>query len=247
MDEGRIVELCGYIRNHVVHLDKYMRPMFNPNDKRVLVIGSGWGTETYWCLANGATEVIGLDPAARSDLPIKQALGELDPELVFRFQHRQLTLSELATDVGFDAIISNNVFEHISDLSGTFHECRRFLARPGQRLHIFTDPLFYSSSGSHLPVKPWEHLQQPDDHALKKALGPGANWQQWRNGLNRMTLTEFVDAARRAGMFIESMSIIPDRNRKVYKQAASEFSFPVMPLDALLEGISCTLAFPHNI
>jgi hypothetical protein len=247
MDEARLQQLTEYIRRHLSHLDKYMRPMFEPKGKRVLILGSGWGTETYWCLLNGAREVVGIDPASRPTLPIETALREAGPELVNRFRHVETVLNDLPTDTGFDALISNNVFEHIADLAGTFHECRRFMTRPGQRLHIFTDPLFYSSPGSHLPVPPWEHLRQPNDEALRVVAGEGGNWLQWRNGLNRMNLGDFLEAAKREGMYLEYLSIIPDRNRKAYRDLAPGFVVPVMPMDALLEGISCTLAFPQNI
>lgn len=153
------------------------------------------------------------------------------------------TLADLPTDQ-FDAIISNNVFEHIFDIVGTLEECRRFMPDKNNRLHIFTDPLFYSSVGSHLPIDPWEHLRIDEDE-MKQKLPPDANWDQYKNGLNRMTITSFLDSVRRAGMAVEHLSVVPDRNRELYLNFNRDMR--VAPMDALLEGISCTLAFPENL
>ena len=78
----------------------------------------------------------------------------------------------------FDLVLSNNVFEHVSDIQRTLSACAR-VTRHNGRIAIFTDPLYYSSVGSHLSLEPWEHLwgdgntirerllrMLPADHAL---------------------------------------------------------------------------------
>lgn len=243
MTPERVEEIKSYIEKHVVHLDKYMRPMFDPRGKRVLVIGSGWGTETYWCLLNGATEVVGADPAERPTIPLVELLKSAGANMAGKFTHHEGIISDLPASE-FDAIISNNVFEHIFDLRGTFESCRRFMKNKNSRLHIFTDPLYYSSVGAHLPTPPWNHLKVPQE-VLKASLPKGANWSQFTSGLNKMTITSFLDAVRQSGMWIENLSIISDRNRRQYLDLAP--GKEVAPMDALLEGIACTLGFPENV
>lgn len=156
MDQERIDSLKSYIQRHEAHLDQYMLPLIDPAGKRILVLGSGWGTETYWALQRKATYVLGVDPAERSTMPL---LSSLDPALHKSFVHKQGTISALPTE-SFDAVISNNVFEHVFDLAGTMRDCKRFMPKKGSRLCIFTDPLFFSSCGAHLRVDPWAHLTE---------------------------------------------------------------------------------------
>lgn len=241
MDDAWLESLRNYVVRHLGHMNTYMGPLIDPRGKRILVIGSGWGVETYWCLKNGAAQVIGVDPAERSTVPLEAALRDLNPAYLERFCHHQCTLDALPYhDV--DHIISNNVFEHIFDLTGTLMECRRFMSRPQQRLHIFTDPLYYSSVGSHLPVPPWRHLLT-DEQTLKAEVPARANWEQFVNGLNKMTLISFLEAIRDAGLYIEKLSVYPDRNKADFTKYAPP---GIPPMDAMLEGVACTLAFPEN-
>lgn len=242
MDATRLKSLRDYVIKHLGHMNSYMGPMVDPRGKRILVIGSGWGVETYWCLKNGAIKVIGVDPGERPTDPLNSALRDLNPVLLDRFCHYQCTLDELPFHE-IDDIISNNVFEHIFDLRGTFTECRRFMNRRGQRLHIFTDPLYYSSVGAHLPISPWRHLLT-DQETLKSELPAGANWEQFTSGLNKMTLISFLQAVRDSGLYLEKLSVYPDRNRSKFVTYAPP---GVLPLDGMLEGLACTLAFPENV
>ena len=219
-----------------------MSPLVDPRGKRVLVIGSGWGVETFWCLKNGAIRVVGVDPGDRPTMPLESALRHLNPILVGRFTHHRCTLDSLPYE-DIDCIISNNVFEHIFDLEGTFKECRRFMTRKGQRIHIFTDPLYYSSVGAHLTIPPWRHLLI-DEESLKREVPPQSNWEQFSTGLNKMTLISFLEAIRNSDLYIEKLNVFPDRNRADY---LSVLLPGVAPMDALLEGVACTLAFPENI
>lgn len=245
MDQSRLEHLVDYIKRHEGHLSRYLRPLFDPKDKRILVIGSGWGTETYWSLINGASYVLGVDPATRPIEPVVAALNDSGHEA--KFEHRLGSTAMIeASDGPFDAIISNNVFEHISDVAGVLRDCRRLMPNSGNRLHIFTDPLYYSSVGAHLPLLPWEHLT-----ASKRELEVNPNnqaaWAQYETGLNCMTITDFLHSVRDSGMWIEKLSIVPDRNRSKFTDHANDLPPHYKPMDLMLEGISCTLAFPENI
>ena len=248
MDTERLEFLKKYIERHENHLDRYMGAMIDPAGKRILVLGAGWGTETYWALKNGAEFVYGLDPAPRQIEPLLLALSAVSEELVAKFEHTRALIWEIPEEVEpFDAIISNNVVEHVFNLSANLAACKRQIPKPGGRVHIFTDPLFYSSAGSHLPVAPWAHLIESQASLLANLGTTRTNWSEYRHGLNGMTLTSFLEAVREAGMWIENMSVVPDRNRTHFNELLDGMPSGLKPMDLLLEGISCTLAFPQNI
>lgn len=244
MDAAKVAELRAYIERYETHMDRHMLPLCNPEGRRVLVLGSGWGTETYWALKRGASFVYGIDPAPRSTEPLAAALSAAGlPE---RFNHAQGLIWDVPAEVGpFDAIISNNVFEHIFGLSATLAACRPHIPKRGARVHVFTDPLFFSSAGAHLPIGPWEHLTETQS-ALAARPETATGWGAYREQLNGMTITSFLDAVREAGMWIEQMSIVPDRNRATFPALMDALPPGVKPMDLLLEGIGCTLAFPEN-
>jgi len=243
VNDARLSDLKDYVVRHEGHLDKYMGPLIDPKGKRILVLGSGWGTETYWALKNGADHVLGIDPGVRPLEPLKLALADT-PDLVEKFEHRRAFIHELE-DQPFDAIISNNVFEHVFDLAGTLRDCRRFMPQRGNRICIFTDPLFHSSCGSHLPVSPWAHLAESQDRL--RELAGDRNWNEYREGLNGMTLIDFLTAVRESGLMIESLYLVPDRNRGTFPAVSERLPSGLKPMDLLCEGIGCVLAFPQNL
>jgi len=131
------------------HCDHFLTPIADPAGKRVLVAGSGAGTEMLWCLRHGAREVVGVDVAPQTADALTAACLQLN--LDGRFSMMQVAIED-ATSVGrrFDLVLSNNVFEHVGDLPRALGACAELVERDG-RIAIFTDPLFYSSAGSHLP------------------------------------------------------------------------------------------------
>jgi SAM-dependent methyltransferase len=246
MTKERLESLCDYIRKFQAHLDNRVGRYTNPQGKRVLVIGSGWGTEIYWALTKGATYVVGLDPALRDSAPLAAALSAKDEALCSKFEILQATTDTAPPTIGkFDVAISNNVFEHISDLSKALSATRRFLPDKGARIVIFADPLFYSSHGSHLPIGPWEHLTERQQ-TLKDRI-PAHVWTEYRNGLNGMTLTTFLEAVREAGLIIEHMYTVADRALPQFRAIQQHLPPGLKPMDLCLEGVGCLLAFPENI
>lgn len=246
VDEKMLGEITAYIRRWGEHLDLYFGGKFELADKRLLVIGSGWGTEVLWALRNGAAQVTGIDPRDDERAFVERALAEEGlADLAGRFKLRQGTAPTVGDLGEFDLILSNNVFEHIDGLSANLAALGRFLPDRGGRIFIFTDPLFYASVGHHLPIGPWEHLTTSQD-AIRARVSP-RQWREYRNGLNGMTITVFLEAVREAGLILLDLGIRPDPNIETF--AASRAAFPpgIKPMDLCLSGISCTLAFPHNI
>lgn len=245
MSTERLEALTSHILRFQPHLDKHLGRFVNPKGKRVLVVGSGWGTEIFWALAKGATYVVGLDPAPRPPEPLLACLRDTHPEADQRFQILQATTDTVA-DVGdFDLVISNNTFEHVFDLSKALSSTRSLLAGKGARLAIFTDPLFFSSHGSHLPIGPWEHLTERQE-ALKARVQPYL-WSEYCRGLNGMTITTFLEAVREAGLIIESLYIVPDRALQTFPTVQKHIPPGLKPMDLCLEGIGCLLAFPEHL
>ena len=72
-------------------------------------------------------------------------------------------------------------------------------------------------------------------------------WREYRNGLNGMTITVFLEAVREAGMILLDLGIRPDPNLERFAATRKTFPPGLKPMDLCLSGISCTLAFPHNI
>jgi SAM-dependent methyltransferase len=246
MDEEKIGRIKKHIFHYQDHLTRWFTPIANPAGKRVLIIGSGWGTEILWSLANGASYVTGLDPADRSEEPLRATLSERKVKADGRFRIHRETTQTFVDDTPYDLILSNNVMEHVDDIAGTLRSCRKFITNKGGRIAIFADPLFYSSAGAHLPIEPWAHLTKRQSELNTPDL-PGHEWHHYRHSLNGMTLTDFLSGVREAGLSLEYLSIVPDRNRTSFTKFADLIPPGIKPMDLLCEGVVCSLAFPHNL
>jgi len=184
------------------HCDHFLTPIASPEGKRVLVIGTGAGTEALWCLKKGAARVLGIDIVEQEPAALQMA-------------------------------------------------ARKLVIRHDGRVAVFTDPLYYSSVGSHLSLEPWEHLwgdgdairerllrTLPADHALHRMTFP-----QYLFGeitLNRMRLTDFVAAARESGLAILNLRTIADRNLSTFGDYRERIR-GVQVADLTTEGIAVEL------
>jgi hypothetical protein len=239
-------EISAYIQRWDEHLDLYFGGRFELADKRLLVIGSGWGSEILWALKRGAKHVTGIDPRSDERDYVEAALQEQGlSHLVDRFA-LYLGTAPGVPDLGtFDLVMSNNVFEHVEGLATNLAALARFLPDQGGRIHIFADPLFQASAGHHLPIGPWEHLTETQASIRERVNA--RQWREYRQGLNGMTITVFLEAVREAGLILLDLGIRPDPNLELYVEKRKAFPPGLKPMDLCLSGISCTLAFPHNI
>ncbi len=148
-----------FILSEQQHCDHYLSPLADPSGRSVLVAGCGAGTEMLWCLRRGAKEVVGVDLAPQDSTALERAARQFEIAPEARFSIHQLPIEDVgALGRKFDLVLSNNVFEHVSRLEAALTACLRALEPRWGRLVIFSAPLFYSSSGSHLVHEPWEHL-----------------------------------------------------------------------------------------
>jgi SAM-dependent methyltransferase/predicted nucleic acid-binding Zn-ribbon protein len=236
----------AYILGAQQHCDAYLPAIADPAGKRVVVVGCGAGTEMLWALRHGAREVVGLDVVPQSPVALEQAVGSLGLAATDADGQPRLRILQLAAEDAaalgerFDLVLSNNVFEHLSDLPGAFRACAALAAPGSGRIAVFTDPLYWSSTGSHLPHPPWEHLtvplapaadghprpempadpaialrarvlaQLPAGHALHQL--PLDDYLFAEITLNRMRLVDFVAAAADAGLVFLHLALVVDRN-----------------------------------
>ncbi|HEV8581246.1 MAG TPA: class I SAM-dependent methyltransferase [Thermoanaerobaculia bacterium] len=204
------------------HCDHYLTPLAEPRGKSVLVVGAGAGTEILWCLRNGAREVVGIDILEQRQMSLDLAVEKLGLQPV-PLSILRLSIEEArALDRRFDLVLSNNVFEHVTDLARAFAACAE-LVEPGTgRIALFTAPLYYSSSGSHLPAEPWEHLWEAPSslrQRLLAALPPRHPLQdlELRDyldreiSLNRMRLADLLAAVATSGLVVLNLRLVRDR------------------------------------
>ena len=246
VDEKMLREVTAYIQKWDNHLETYFGGKFTLEGKRLLVVGSGWGTEVLWALKKGAAYVAGIDPRAADRAFVENALGEHGlSHLADRFALHQGTTPTVPDLGSFDLILSNNTFEHVECLSANLAALARFLPDKGGRIFIFADPLFYSSQGHHVPIGAWEHLTQTQESIRERVTRN--QWREYREGLNGMTLTGFLDSVREAGLVLLDLGIRPDPNIDRFAEIRDALPPGLKPMDLCLSGLSCTLAFPHNL
>jgi SAM-dependent methyltransferase len=240
--------------------DRFLAPIANPAGKDVLVVGCGAGTEMLWCVRHGARSVIGIDVTEQDPAAFRQARKHLGVNPACTAAINRLAVEDSgALERRFDLVLSANVFEHLADPRLALAECAARLA-PNGRIAIFSAPLFYSSTGSHLTHEPWRHLW--DDLAeLRRSLerdrelpARAAEFQDleayFQDGitLNRYRFIDFVEAIRASGLVILRLTLLPDRNldrlAQYLPQVRRMLGDSVSVQDLTSEGIGIRLARP---
>jgi len=244
--EKQIREISAYIQRWDEHMAIYFEKRVDVAGKRVLVVGSGWGTETLWALRRGAAFVCGIDPRSDERAYVERCLTDAGQSgLASRFELHATTATEIG-DIGtFDLILTNNTFEHVFGLSANLSAMSRFIPNPGSRIYMLAGPLFLSSTGHHMPVGPWDHLTMSQAD-LRAKVSP-LQWGEYRDGLNGMTITDLLGAVREAGLIVTELSVLLDPNVGQLPTMLANLPSALKPMDLAMQGISCTLAFPRNL
>ena len=206
----QIAELKSYVIRRESSLDRDLLPYGDPAGKDVLVFGCGFGNEVLWAARRGANSILAVDLSpALSPLPLQEALRDQGIDFD-RFEFRRENIHDTAlSEDRYDLIVSNGVFEHVMDLKGVLGAFRTLL-RPGGRVAIFADGLWYSSIGGHIGSDPWEHLWRTP-RELQSKLSP-ERWNVFCNQLNRMTVTDFLQAASSVGVIVLQLRLGRDPN-----------------------------------
>ncbi|CAA6816231.1 MAG: Unknown protein [uncultured Sulfurovum sp.] len=237
MDDKRLAEVVKHIDQFQESCDEFLSPLCNPCNKKVLIIGSGWGTEVAWLLKQGAKEIVGIDPAPRPTNPLNKYIAEKNLQGTYKITRG--TVDDITEEYSehFDLIISHNVFEHIMNLEETFKAIPKLLNKKG-RVAIFTAPLFFSSCGSHLNIKPWEHLWGNLDDIKSKV--PPFKWSDYTTGMNKMTLTSFLECVINSGAIVTKLYTRPDRNIQEFPKYIDKILLKnkISLFDLTVEGIS---------
>ncbi|HEY7830572.1 MAG TPA: class I SAM-dependent methyltransferase [Solirubrobacteraceae bacterium] len=246
LNDEQVVELKDYLLHRERKLDGDLLPYGDPAGKDLLVFGSGIGNEILWAARHGARSVVAVDLYDVNPAPLRLAMEEEGIEFS-AYEFREQNIHDTAlTGEQYDLIVSNGVFEHVFDLKGVLGAFRPLL-RPGGRVAIFADSLWYSSLGGHINREPWEHLWRSTPE-LKEVLPP-KRWRVMCDQLNRMTVVDFIEAVRSVGMLIMQMKIGRDPNLRhlpALLPAIQERSV-VTPTDLSAVSIGCELCFVEHL
>lgn len=131
------------------------------NGLSVLEIGSGTGQRAEEIARHGARRVVGVEPFVKS---YDRAVATVGAENISFFNGE---LKDLPPET-FDAIVSENTFEHVRDVPGLLSDIRERL-NPSGRLYVAFGPLYHAPDGdhdwlrstlpgSHRALIPWGHL-----------------------------------------------------------------------------------------
>ena len=243
VDQARIEELKNYIIHFQQQCDRCLPQIADVGGKSVLVVGSGWGTETLWCLRNGAAVVTGIDIGERGPEPLMAAIKQLGIDQSTPWKTLRLSIADASNIGKFDVVLSNNVFEHIANVDQALAVICKVVKRVTGRIAIHANPLFFSSCGAHLPreIEPWRHLWD-DESELESAVS-ALQWHQYKHGLNRMTVNDFLAAFAKHSLLIRKLEFVADRNSSKLNRYLPRIAkkTDVQMADLLTEGISCSL------
>jgi SAM-dependent methyltransferase len=247
LSDQQIRELKDYVIHREQALDRDLLPYGDPAGKDVLVFGCGFGNEVLWAARHGARSILAVDmSAALSPAPFQHAMRELGISYEPYEFRRQNIHDTAASGERYDLIVSNGVFEHVMDLKGVLGAFRALL-RPTGRVAIFADGLWYSSIGGHIGGEPWCQLwRDPTD--LKSQLS-SERWDVFCNKLNRMTVTDFLEAVRCVGMVVLQLRLGRDPNLAQLADYLERIRrrVDVSPTDLSVVSIGCELCFEENL
>lgn len=246
LNDEQVVELKDYLLHRERMLDRDLLPYGDPRGKDMLVFGSGIGNEILWAARHDARSVVAVDLYEVNPAPLQLAMEEEGVRYdAYEFRKQNIHDTALSGEQ-YDLIVSNGVFEHVFDLKGVLAAFRPLL-RPGGRVAIFADSLWYSSLGGHINRDPWEHLWRPT--AELKDLLPPKRWRVMCDQLNRMTVVDFIEAVRSTGMLIMQMKIGRDPNIRRLPELlpAIQEHGVVTPTDLSVVSVGCELCFVENL
>ena len=191
--------------------------------KDVMDVGSGLGFLSADIARAGARSVLGVDiwePRVEfSTRKVAERFPELDNVRFTSTPTDRMEGSDL-----FDAIVSENTFEHISDIAPVLDSFRRLL-RPGGRAYLGFSPLYHSPFGDHgelrAPVRlPWLHLVAGRKRVIAafNKTNREAVTTLTECGYNALKPADFRAAFARSGLEVEQLRVNPTEGR--LKQAA---------------------------
>ncbi|WP_167223084.1 class I SAM-dependent methyltransferase [Massilia rubra] len=246
MTPEHIATIKQYILQRVAGLDKALLSLGNPKNKDVLVFGCGMGNEILWSARHGARSALGIDLSSPRQEPLDALMAE-EGFGNFSYSIHECNVHDLALDHPgqYDLIVSNGVFEHVTDLKGVLNAMRPLL-RPGGRIAIYADGLWFSAIGGHLGKTNWEHLWMAP-HEIKEQFPE--RWHAYINHLNRMTAVDFLQALRDVGAVVLQFNVRSDpymRNAAPLMDAIRARQ-QVSPTDMSITSVGCEICFLEHL
>jgi len=226
---------------------KYFCLKFSPEEmfanKTILDIGCGAAGKTLYFASKGVTKIYGLEYLEKYR-DEANALAE-KKQLSHLFEFVQGDASQLPFDnESIDAVIMNDVFEHLDEPDRVLQEAFRVL-RPSGRIYLNFPP-YHHPFGAHLHDAigiPWVHLIFSDKTLIKAYKAEVANLP---DGAERVAFRISVDAhgqerfsyinkmsLRRAHKIFKKLKLIPMYYREV---PLRRIFTPIAKLPILKEG-----------
>jgi SAM-dependent methyltransferase len=186
---------------------EYLRRMedrIDYRDKCVLDVGFGYGSLCVHLALNGAKHVIGVEIDKHRLAFAKNTIARDYPQLIGRVD---LMLVDDFQGGSFDAILSKDSFEHISDPETYVGNLQRCL-KGGGVFAVGFRSLWKSPYGGHMSFMtklPWAHLIFPERTIMaeRRRFFPedrAEAFEQIPGGLNRMTLSRFLTIMQSTGL-----------------------------------------------
>ncbi|MET0383581.1 MAG: methyltransferase domain-containing protein [Burkholderiaceae bacterium] len=246
LDAEQVETRKQYILQRAKGLDAALLPLGDPAGKDVLVFGCGLGNEMLWCARHRARSALGIDLGSVKHEPLAALMAE-EGHADFDYAMHECNVHDLALDHPgrYDLIVSNGVFEHVTDLKGVLNALRPLL-RPGGRIAIYAEGLWFSSTGGHLGRFNWEHLWMAP-RAIKERFPE--RWNAFRSNLNRMTAADFLQAVRDVGAVVLQFSVRSDPHLPKLAPLMPQIVArqQVSPTDMSITSISCELCFLEHL
>lgn len=193
--------------------------------KHVLEVGSGLGFLTAAIALAGAESVLGVDIWEPRVAFGARKVAERFPQLNnVRFD--STPTDRMEGSERFDVIVSQNTFEHISDIGAALASFNRLL-KPGGLAYLGFSPLYHSPFGDHgelrAPIRlPWLHLVAGRKRVI--ASFNKANRESVTTlsecGYNALKPADFLRAFKQSGLEVEQVRL--NRTEGRLKQAAMD-------------------------
>jgi SAM-dependent methyltransferase len=245
-DLARLEFIKQYLLQRERGLDAALLELGDPRGKDVLVFGCGKGNEILWCATRQAKSVLGIDLSPIYPDALDSLLKDRGQES-FPYQMQEIDVQELALSRPrqFDLILSNGVFEHVSDMRGVLNAFRTLL-KPKGRVAVYADGLWFSSIGGHLGTENWEHLWMSEE-GIKETFPK--RWFAYKRNLNRMSSVDFLSALRDVGAVIQQFRFRTEPHMHRVRDLMDKMRAKqeLTPTDLSIIAVGCEFCFLEHL
>ncbi|KAI9301399.1 S-adenosyl-L-methionine-dependent methyltransferase [Cunninghamella echinulata] len=139
-------------------------------NKRVLDIGCGYGWHCFYCIEQGASSVVGIDPSLKMLQVAESKKAEKGISVNNQITFQQLQMEDMDFEKNsFDVVISSLAFHYTMDFDLVVKKINDFLQPGGQLVFSVEHPIFTSyGSGDWYYNEKKEIDHWPVDHYFKE-------------------------------------------------------------------------------